>query len=133
VKLVQHEITIAASASVVYGLLTTVDGLKRWIASEAVVEPVPGGRVRWTHENGATMVGRFVEFDPPHRLVFTYGWEGDLMGLPPESSTVEIELIEHEGSTTLRLTHRGIPPESLEDHRRGWVFFLGRLRDAATA
>ncbi|HJV04718.1 MAG TPA: SRPBCC domain-containing protein [Actinomycetota bacterium] len=55
------------------------------------------------------------------------------MDLPPESSTVEIELIEHQGSTTLRLTHRGIPPESLEDHRRGWVFFLGRLRDAATA
>jgi hypothetical protein len=27
---------------------------------------VPGGRLQWTHENGATMVGRFVELDPPH-------------------------------------------------------------------
>lgn len=130
-KLVSYELTIAAPALVVYRHLTTVDGLKRWIADDAEVDPTPGGRVRWTHENGATMVGRFVELEPPRRLVFTYGWEGNLMGLPPEASTVEIELEEREGTTTLRLSHRGIPPESVEDHRRGWVFFLGRLRDAA--
>jgi uncharacterized protein YndB with AHSA1/START domain len=117
----------------VYRHLTTVDGLKRWIAADAVVEPMPGGALRWTHENGATMIGRFVELDPPHRLVFTYGWEGHLMGLPPESSTVVIELEEREGTTILHLSHRGIPPQSVEDHRRGWVFFLGRLRDASAA
>ncbi|HEX6332042.1 MAG TPA: SRPBCC domain-containing protein, partial [Actinomycetota bacterium] len=78
-----------------------MDGLKRWIADDAEVDPTPGGRVRWTHENGATMVGRFVELEPPRRLVFTYGWEGNLMGLPPEASTVEIELEEREGTTTL--------------------------------
>lgn len=128
-RLVGYQITIAAPASVVYRHLTTAEGLKRWIASDAVVEPTPGGELRWTHENGATMVGRFVELVPPRRLVFTSGWEGDLMGLPPGSSTVEIELVEREGTTTLRLSHRGIPPESLEDHRRGWIFFLGRLRD----
>jgi uncharacterized protein YndB with AHSA1/START domain len=117
----------------VYRHLTTVDGPKRWIAADAEVEPAPGGVLRWTHENGATMIGRFVELDPPRRLVFSYGWEGGLMGLPPESSTVVIELEEREGITTLRLSHRGIPPESVEDHRRGWVFFRGRLRDVGAA
>jgi uncharacterized protein YndB with AHSA1/START domain len=76
------------------------------------------------------MVGRFVELVPPRRLVFTYGWEGDLMGLPPESSTVEIDLEERESETILRLSHRGIPADAVEDHRRGWIYFLGRLRDS---
>lgn len=128
---VTYEIVIAAPAEVVYRLLTTVEGLKRWIAADALVEPWPGGHLRWTHENGATMSGRFIELDPPRRLVFTYGWEGNLMGLSPGASTVEIELDEVGGSTTLRLSHRGIPPESSEDHRRGWIHFLGRLRAAA--
>jgi hypothetical protein len=51
------------------------------------------------------------------------------MGLPPESSTVEIDLEQREGETILRLAHRGIPPDVVEDHRRGWIYFLGRLRD----
>lgn len=129
-RLVSYEISITAPASVVYRHLTTADGLKRWIAADAVIELKPGGTVRWTHENGATMIGRFVQLDPPRRIVFTYGWEGALMGLPPESSTVEIDLDEHGGETILRLSHRGIPPDVVEDHRRGWVYFLRRLRDA---
>jgi uncharacterized protein YndB with AHSA1/START domain len=126
-----YEIPIAASPDVVYRLLTTVDGLKRWIAADAVVEPEAGGEIRWTHENGATMIGRFIELDPPRRLVFTYGWEDNLMGLPPEASTVEIDLVEQPGGTILRLSHRGIPPDVVEDHRRGWIYFLERLRDDA--
>jgi uncharacterized protein YndB with AHSA1/START domain len=31
----------------------------------------PGGTLRWTHPNGAAMVGRFVEVVPYRRLVFT--------------------------------------------------------------
>jgi uncharacterized protein YndB with AHSA1/START domain len=129
--LVSYELTIAAPAEVVFRLLTTVDGLKRWIATEAVVEPEPGGELRWTHENGATMIGRFVELEPPRRLVFTYGWEGDLMGLALEASTVEIVLEERPGGTILRLSHRGIPTDVVEEHRRGWIYFLGLLRDTA--
>jgi uncharacterized protein YndB with AHSA1/START domain len=129
---VSYEVTIAAPATTVYRLLTTVDGLLRWIAASAVVEPEPGGVLRWTHENGATMSGRFVELDPPRRLVFTYGWEGDLMGLPPGASTVEIELEEREDETLLRLRHEAIPPDVVEDHRRGWIHFLRRLRDASS-
>lgn len=126
-KLVDHRITIAAPATIVYELLTTADGLVAWMAVDAVAEPVPGGRLRWTHENGATMSGRFVELDPPTRVVFAYGWEGDLMGVPPESTTVEIDLMEDQGVTTLHLIHRGIPPGQVDAHRDGWEYFLGRL------
>jgi len=131
VPLAEHRIVLDAPAAKVYRYLTTAEGLLRWIAVDAIAEPVPGGRLQWTHENGATMVGRFLELDPPRRLVFAYGWRDDLMGVPPESTTVEIELTEDEhGLTTLTLTHRGIPPGVVEDHRHGWVFFMGHLQQS---
>ena len=132
-KLVRHELSIEAPASVVYRHLTTVDGLLRWMAVDAVAEAVPGGRLEWTHENGATMLGRFIEFVPDQRVVFAYGWKDDLMGLPPVSSIVEIDLDEDAGITTLRLAHRGIPRRSVEEHQRGWIYFLERLRVTMSA
>lgn len=130
VRLVEHRIVLDAPASEVYRHLTTVEGLLRWMAVEAIAEPVPGGRLQWTHENGATMVGRFLEADPPRRLVIAYGWRDDLMGVPPESTTVEIDLEEQDGRTTLSLVQRGLPPGVVDDHQRGWVFFTERLEES---
>jgi uncharacterized protein YndB with AHSA1/START domain len=130
VRLAKHRIVLDAPAREVFKHLTTVEGLLKWIAVDAIADPVRGGRLQWTHENGATMVGRFIELDPPRRLVIAYGWQDDLMGVPPASTTVEIELEEHEGRTTLTLVHRGIPPEAVSDHQGGWVFFLGHLQRA---
>jgi uncharacterized protein YndB with AHSA1/START domain len=129
-RLATHEVRIAAPASAVWDLLTTAEGLTRWVGPEAVAEPVPGGELRWMHPNGATVVGRFVELVPHRRLVFTYGWEDGRMGVPPESTTVEIELVEELGVTTLRLEHHGLPPEVVDAHEQGWAYFLSRLRDA---
>ena len=128
VRLAQHEVVINAPAAEVYRQLTTVDGLLRWIAIDAVSVPVPGGRLEWTHENGATMVGRFLELDPPQRLVIAYGWKDDLMGVPPESTIVEIDLVERDGRTTLKLVHKSLPPDVVADHLRGWIYFLARLQ-----
>lgn len=123
----EYEIAISAPASVVYRHLTERVGLLRWIAVDAVVDARPGGELRWTHENGATMIGRFIELRPPRRLVFRYGWQDELLGLPPESSTVEINLDRQCGRTILRLTHRGLPDASKSDHGQGWDHFLSRL------
>jgi uncharacterized protein YndB with AHSA1/START domain len=129
-RLVTQCVELNAPATEVFRHLTTVQGLLRWMAVDAIVEPEPGGRLQWTHENGATMVGRFLEVDPPRRLVFAYGWQDNLMGVPPESTTVEIELEEHEGRTVLTLVHRGIPSEVVDDHEYGWAFFFARLATA---
>jgi len=130
-RLASYELTIAAPAEVVWRHLTTAAGLVRWVGPEAVADPVPGGALRWTHPDGATVVGRFVELVPHRRVVFTYGWEDGRMGVPPESTTVEIDLFERGGETTLRLVHHGLPTEAVEDHERGWAYFLGVLRDAS--
>ena len=128
-RLASFEVTIAAPAEVVWAHLTTAEGLVRWVGPEATVDPVPGGVLRWTHQDGASVVGRFLELVPHRRVVFSYGWEDGRMGVPPESTVVEIDLDEHDGATTLRLVHRGLPPETVEDHQRGWAWFLGALRD----
>jgi uncharacterized protein YndB with AHSA1/START domain len=128
-RLASHEVTIAAPIDVVWAHLTTAEGLVRWVGPDATADPAPGGILRWTHQNGASVVGRFVELVPHRRLVFTYGWEDGRMGVLPESTTVEIDLTEKRGVTTVRLVHRGLPPEAADDHERGWAYFLGVLRD----
>jgi uncharacterized protein YndB with AHSA1/START domain len=133
VRLASYELAIDAPAEVVWRLLSTGEGLVRWVGPEAVAEPIPGGGLRWVHPNGATVVGRFVELVPHRRIVFTYGWEDGRMGVPAGSTTVEIELSEQDGVTTLRLTHRGLPPAAVQEHERGWAYFLGRLREGANS
>jgi uncharacterized protein YndB with AHSA1/START domain len=133
VRLATHEVTIEAPAATVWELLTTAEGLVRWVGPEATAVAEPGGALRWMHPNGATVVGRFVELVPPRRLVFTYGWEDGRMGVPPGSTTVVIELTERDGVTTLRLEHHGLPPAVVDDHERGWAYFLGLLQGRAEA
>ena len=72
-RLASYEVTIAAPIEVVWAHLTTAEGLVRWVGPDATADPAPGGVLRWTHQDGATVVGRFVELVPHRRVVFTYG------------------------------------------------------------
>ena len=117
----------------VWAHLTTAEGLVRWVGPEATADPTPGGMLRWVHPNGATVVGRFVELVPHRRVVFTYGWEDGRLGVAPGSTTVEIDLVEEAGATTLRLVHHDLPPETVPDHQQGWMYFLDILRDTLSA
>jgi uncharacterized protein YndB with AHSA1/START domain len=126
-RVVSYEILIRAPAHTVYHHLTDPAALLTWIAASAESDPVVGGPIRWTLPNQATMRGRYVELRPPHRLVFSYGWEDDLMGVPPESTLVEIDLRTHPDGTLLTLTHRLLPDPAAEQHRHGWDYFLHRL------
>ena len=128
----RHRVVIRAEPSVVFAHLTRAEGLVRWMAVEARADPRPGGELTWTHENGATMVGRFVALDPPTRVEFRYGWRDDLLGVPPGSTTVIIELTATgDGATVVELTHRDLPGASAEDHRTGWAHFLDVLAGMA--
>ena len=132
-KLVVRELTIAARAEVVYRLLTDPAEFVRWMAEEAVLDPRPGGVVRWTHANGDTCSGEFVELVPDRRVVFSYGWERAEVGVPPGSTTVEIDLRPtDDGGTRLRLTHHGLDGPMADAHDGGWRHYLDRLRRSAT-
>jgi uncharacterized protein YndB with AHSA1/START domain len=70
---IEEVIDIDVPREVVFDMLTSRDGLLEWMALEVECDPVPGGVIRWRHENGAVMSGQFVSLDRPSRVVFTYG------------------------------------------------------------
>jgi uncharacterized protein YndB with AHSA1/START domain len=89
---------------------------------------------RWVYENGDIVLGRFIEIEPPRRLVLAYGWDiPTSRAIPPGSTCVEITLEEANGATELRLVHLGLPASEVESHRGGWAYFLGRLASRLTA
>jgi hypothetical protein len=52
--------------------------------------------------------------------------------VPPGSSLIEIDLIERDGGTLLRMTHSGLPTEEqAAAHAKGWAHYLERLTVAA--
>lgn len=126
-EILTQELTIRAPARVVYELLTDAESFAEWMAVEAELEPWVDGLARWRHANGDVCRGRFVELVPHRRVVFTYGWERAEVGIPPGSTTVEIDLAEERGVTTLRLTHRGLSAPAADAHAIGWRHYLDRL------
>ena len=93
----------------------------------------PGGAYRLGVIPGHVASGRFVEIDPPHRLVYTWGWEEEASSVAPGSSTVIFELVARGDGTLLRFTHRDLPnAEAVASHTHGWEHYLERLRIAAT-
>ncbi len=117
---------IAAPPSVVYAYLTDSDKWVRWQGVNATIEAKRGGIFALAMANGTRARGEFVELIPDHRVVFTWGWI-DHPGVPPGSSTVEIDLVSEGEGTLLKLTHRGLPPDEIAIHNAGWNHYTARL------
>ena len=131
---VQREITIAARPETVWEFLVDSEKATQWMGLNATFEPQPGGLYRVEVIPGHTARGEFVELDPPHRLVYTFGWEANESGpnpVPPGSSTIEIELVPDGDGTLLRFAHALPTVESAEMHTKGWDHYLDRLLVAA--
>lgn len=126
-KLVDKTILIAAPPGDVYALLTRAELLVEWMAPIARLDPRPGGELTWTHHNGDTVRGEYVELVPDRRVVFTYGWDRTDVGVPPGSTVVEITLTPVAAGTELRLVHRGLEGPMADAHAGGWANYLARL------
>jgi uncharacterized protein YndB with AHSA1/START domain len=99
----------------------------RWQGVDAELEPRPGGVFRMNVRGDGYASGRFTEIDPPHRIVFTWGWEQPDSAVPPGSSVVEIELFAEDDGTLVRLTHRDLPAGQGSVHALGWNHYTDRL------
>jgi uncharacterized protein YndB with AHSA1/START domain len=128
---VRAEIAIEAPIERVYAMFTDPAQLVRWIGIRAMLEPKPGGQFRFELMPGEFCSGRYRELDPPHRVVFTWGWESGALPVGPGSSTVTVELEHTAGVTTVRLIHSGLSREMRDHHAGGWANFLPRLKEAA--
>ncbi len=124
------EIEVAAPQATVFAFLTDPDKLVRWIGT-ATVEPRPGGIYLVSVADQHVARGEFTEVVPVHRLVYSFGWEGR-PEVPPGSSVIEIDLVEKDQGTLVRLTHSGLPNAyECASHAKGWQHYLQRLATAA--
>jgi uncharacterized protein YndB with AHSA1/START domain len=76
--------------------------------------------------NGMNARGQFVELVPGERVVFTWGW-ADRPGIPPGSTTVQIDLSADGEETLLVLTHRAVAADEAGMQQMGWTHYLPRL------
>ena len=128
---VQRETQIAAPRASVFAFLTDPDKIVQWMGTEATTEVHPGGMYLLKGVGSATARGTFREVVPVHRLAYSFGWEGN-EEVSPGSSLIEIDLIEQDGGTLLRMTHSGLPNATTQaSHGKGWAHYLGRLTEVA--
>jgi uncharacterized protein YndB with AHSA1/START domain len=129
-SIVEHEIRIAADPETVFPFFTDPEKIVHWMGIRATLDPRPGGVFSLNTMTDFFVEGKFVAVEPPHRVVFTWGYRESAdeqpNPFPPGSSTVEVNLVPDGETTIVRLTHR-LPAYLAHFHAMGWENYLGRL------
>ncbi|TVZ06772.1 SRPBCC domain-containing protein [Trebonia kvetii] len=123
------EVDLPAPPEEVFRHLTDPAAMIRWMGQHATLEPVPGGAFE-VDINGVPVRGRYLEVDPPRRVLVSWGVAGN-GDMPPGATEVEFTLTPIAAGTRLRLVHRGLSETQAEMHATGWQHFLARLTHAA--
>jgi uncharacterized protein YndB with AHSA1/START domain len=127
------EVHVDATPETVFQYFTDPGKLTRWLATEATLDPRPGGLCQQLHagdDRGGSpyeMRGEFVEVTSPTRVVFTWGFTNPEVGVAPGSSIVEVTFAPEGHGTRVQLVHRRLPASTVDDHSRGWTGLLSRL------
>ena len=120
--IVRRETQVAAPPATVFAFLTDPQKILSWMGAEADTDAHPGGLYLVKDiagRPGRTARGEFREVVPVHRLAYSFGWDDDA-NVPPGSSLVEIDLMERNGGTLVRMTHTGLPNAYERDgHAKG--------------
>jgi uncharacterized protein YndB with AHSA1/START domain len=130
-SVLEREITIAARPETVFPYFIDPGKIVRWMGTTAELDPRPGGLFRIDYNGQDIVRGEYLEIDPPHRVVFTWGWEAAGDPTPPGASTVEVTLTSVDGGTRVNLRHSGLTPETVVGHGEGWDQFLPVLATTA--
>jgi uncharacterized protein YndB with AHSA1/START domain len=123
-----------ASPAAVFDAWLTREEWAAWIGPEGmncevpVLEPRVGGRYEISMHlaNGQVIPvsGTFKTIDRPHRLVFSWGWNGD----PSRQSLVTLEFTAQGAGTELLLRQEGLGTvANRDDHGKGWTGTLNKL------
>jgi uncharacterized protein YndB with AHSA1/START domain len=127
--------TIRAPRQRVFDAWTKAEEIEAWHApgpltvSLAEIDLRPGGayRIHMRAPDGTEhrASGVYREIDPPKRIVYTWGWDGDH---PVKDSVVTIEFHERGDATEVVLRHDGITDEKERaSHTQGWTAIMDRL------
>jgi uncharacterized protein YndB with AHSA1/START domain len=131
--LIRH---IKARPQVVFDAVTTAEGIAQWWGPDAgpvlvaEADPRVGGlyRLRFRMLRGTEheSSGKFLEIDPPRRVVMSWRWKGGLED--PGESRVEITLKAVAEGTELTFIHSQLHnEETRRSHEEGWHGSLDKL------
>jgi uncharacterized protein YndB with AHSA1/START domain len=126
-----REIVIDATPETIWPFLTESAKHVEWMGTVAEIDARAGGVYRVLVGGEHQAVGEFVEVVPNEKVVMTFGWEQSEHPIPPGSTTLEITLHPDGDKTRVRLVHRGLPADAVDDHGRGWAHYLERLAVAS--
>ena len=131
-----QEIVIHAPAERIFEALTDPAQRTKWWGAEGRFQTTgmesdlrPGGKwiMRGNGMGGRpfTIRGEYRQIEPPRLLIFTWlpDWQEDAF-----ETLVRFDLIEKDGSTTVRLTHSGLSTESSRLSHKGWPQILSWLQ-----
>ena len=147
---VEVTVRVPAVPPEVFSYFTDPARYVQWMGSEADLEPVPGGVYRVRMADGFSAAGRFLAVEPPHLVVFSWGFADDeaasrtkggeaggepggagasASAMPAGSTRVTVTLAgAGDGGTLLTLRHESLPSSELrEGHDVAWNTYLPRL------
>lgn len=124
---------IAAPAQMLFDAWLDPQSVAAWMLpfdtarTVAHTDPVVGGgfRIDMHQPDGIVFehVGKYLEIDPPRRLVFTWASPAT----QHKDSLVTIEFIESDGATEVSLIHEQLPEYMAQAHVGGWTSALDKL------
>jgi uncharacterized protein YndB with AHSA1/START domain len=130
---IERTVEIARPLSTVWAALTTAEGLAAWFGDEATIELRPGGSVRMSWTDGATVDMRVERVEEP--TVFGFTWQ--IYGLPkddPRRTYVEFTLEPIGRGTRLTVVESGfaqLSPDAYgtayDANTKGWAIELDEL------
>jgi uncharacterized protein YndB with AHSA1/START domain len=154
-SVLEYEVRVAARPETIFSYFTDPSKMVQWMGAQAMLDPRPGGVCRIVFQtpetradsiraefgadevpegadpNVGVMAGKFVEVDPPRRIVLTWGWEQKLFAVPPQSTEVEVTFTGEGAETIVHIAHRRLPAHAVAFHRVGWEHYFPRLAIAA--
>lgn len=112
-----REIVLQATPQDVYQAYTDPDSIRRWFAETVTIAD---GHWRYEWPGGMSAAGRFLETDPPHRLVWT--WEESTFITPGgETQTMRSQVVNTytfeavAGGTRFTVDERGHDTDEIRD------------------
>jgi uncharacterized protein YndB with AHSA1/START domain len=126
---IEKTVTIRASREAVWKALTEAEGIMRWFAPEARVEPGLGGKIFFSWGPGMAAETAITAWEPLSHVQTGHGPQNGV------ELYVDYFVTGAGGETTVRLVHSGFSTDAQWDgeydsHDRGWSVFMRNLRHA---
>ena len=121
---VEFERVLNAAIDTVWTMLTTEEGLEKWLAP-ASVNLRFGGTMDIDFGEGAVVGGQIIDLIPGVALEYHWRFTGE----PDSIVRFELEVLDPR-TTRLRLRHRMLPPDQAVGYGAGWHAHLDQLEAA---